>query len=84
MIRNAKIGERVRVIQTPGEMKEWTGGKLTGHWPDGCQEGVVKDVLFAWRGSVRPTVDLIYVQADHPKAVGTHPFRPKELERVKS
>lgn len=77
MVRNIKVGDRVRV--TRGAIAEQTvrvNGVLVGHWPADAREGVVTRVQ---RG-IKFT--FIEVAADHPKAVGSVMFPPKCLERV--
>lgn len=76
MIRNAKVGERVRVLRQIGS-ERLMNGVLVSRWPWGADTGTITRRELFWKQS--PT---LWVTPDHPDGVGETRFRPSELERL--
>lgn len=80
LIRNATVGERVRVLSLAVFGHErWANGVLVHRWPAGCFQGTItrKEI---WHNQ-SPT---LWVTPDDPAGVGETRFRPSELERLKT
>lgn len=79
MIRNAKVGERVKLTHlarwVPSESS--FKGQVTQRWPAGCTTGTITRRELFYKQS--PT---LWVTPDHPDGVGETRFRPSELERL--
>jgi len=82
MIRNAKVGERVK-WKNRYSRRKMNGDKVIGLLPNDVTTGRIVGVIPKIR-RVRPVVigvDVIIVQVDQP-GFGKFPFKPGELERA--
>lgn len=78
MIRNAKVGERVRVVGGFFGGERRMNGVLVSRWPWGAETGTITRRDLYWKQS-----PSLWVTPDHPDGVGETRFRPSELERLK-
>lgn len=85
MIRNAKVGERVKLTEKArlggGSETAYHAGPngkvVESHWPVGVMTGTIKRKEIFYKQSPN-----LWVTPDDPAGVGETRFRPSELERL--
>ncbi len=80
MLRNAKPGDRVRLLDGQ-ESTTWSNSDhkvVTSYWPMGAMTGIVDRVV-----RYSHQLMLVYVVPDHPDGIGITAFYPSQLKRIR-
>lgn len=80
MVRNAKVGQRVRVTNNQIIGHEVRlDGKITSRWPHACAYGYITSITSTGTGKRL----IVRVKADHPEAVGDTAVQLSDMKRVR-